>query len=95
VTLSEECAAELPVPHPDGISVVSFIWRVTDDADFKLAATGSAAIEIKWLEVFVGAAGPETVPGAKIDWDESCLLVWEESRLCTGSVMGGCCTATL
>lgn len=73
MTLSEDRACS-PVLTFDALSEASVIWRVTDEADFKLAATGSAAIEIKWPGEQAGAlaeiklaAGPEEAPGAEID----------------------------
>lgn len=88
MTFSEECAGYSPAPSTDAFSVASVIWRVTDDADFKLAATGSTAIEIKWLGERLVAAGPGTVSGTEIDWDEWFLLDYEESRLLAGSAAG-------
>ena len=46
-TSNVECVACLPLPSPDTYSVASVNWRVTEQADFKLAATsGPVAIEI-------------------------------------------------
>ena len=73
MTLSEDRAALSPVLSLEPFSEASVIWRVTDEADFKLAATGSEAIEIKWPGEQAGArpeiklaAGPQEAPAAEI-----------------------------
>ena len=64
MTLSEDPAASSAAAlslFDINLSEASVIWRVTSDADFKLAAAGSVAIEIVWLgeRVFSWPEGAE------------------------------------
>lgn len=84
------------MPAFDTLSDASVIYRVNSEPDFKLAAAGSASIEIErpgetgaaWLRGFKLAASPVEELGAEIDGLFECLLVWEEGMLTVASAAG-------